>query len=51
MASSRSMVDPHGGADRMALRLAGGGREREGRCGGLTTGLTGARGAVERPSY
>jgi hypothetical protein len=30
--------------------LAGGGQEGEGRCGGLATGLTGARGAVVRPS-
>jgi hypothetical protein len=29
--------------------LAGGGRDGEGQCGALATGLTGAQGAAERP--
>jgi hypothetical protein len=46
-ASSQSTVDPHGGTDGKPLES---GRDGEGRCGGLATGLTGARGETERPS-
>jgi hypothetical protein len=59
-ALGRSTVDPHGGADgetagewlgrRSVLPvLANAGWEGEGWFGGLTTGFTGARGALEWP--
>jgi hypothetical protein len=54
-ALGQSTMDPHGGMDgkpsesgRPRPVLTMGGQEGEGRCGGLATGLTGARGAAER---